>query len=235
MRLLVTLIASSIPDLEHQMRRRFEGKLEMKDEIANVNALPPVVLSDEQSERFREDIAPSFKERKEAERDSLEFSVSFFEKLSTLNAGSMAVAASIIVAVMLKAEPRPWWVTKTLHETLIIVGLLWLSLVCAIMHNYIATRVFSAVSDLAETEFVRKLTGYTVKMAKDMDSSSASAELWSQVKNSVREQQLKRERKAVELEQLLRRVVLWLSRVAIAAFIAAYSLTAWFLIRLWWV
>jgi len=207
----------------------------MMEEKNKVTELPPIVLTNEQSEKFIEDISPSLREKEEVERKSLEFSVSFFEKLATLNAGSIAVAASIIVAVLLKAEPRPWWVTKTLHETLVIVGLLWLSLICAILHNYTATRVFKAVSDLAEAEFVRKLTGYTVQMARDMDSSSASSELWSQVKKSVREQQLPTERRLVRVEQRLRKIIFGLSLVSIQAFIVAYSLVAWFLIRFWWV
>jgi hypothetical protein len=53
--------------------------------MSSTNANP---ASDEQMEKFIEDVTPALKEHEEEKRRSLEIHTGFFEKLSTLNAGS---------------------------------------------------------------------------------------------------------------------------------------------------
>jgi drug/metabolite transporter (DMT)-like permease len=73
------------------------------------------------------------KNSEEKRRRSLEVSAGFYEKLSALDAGSIAVAVSVGIALLGKSG------VGSIHSHLTwlawIAGLLWLSLVCSIGHN----------------------------------------------------------------------------------------------------
>lgn len=68
----------------------------------NPNPVPP-----ERMEKFIEEIKPSLKEHEQEKRKSLEISAGFFDKLAALNAGSIAVSASIILAICLSQKLDP--------------------------------------------------------------------------------------------------------------------------------
>ena len=66
-----------------------------------------------------------YKENQQEKRRVLELNAGFFEKLSALNAGSIAVAASIILAIVLKPDVPRLTARPVLHEILVVVALLW--------------------------------------------------------------------------------------------------------------
>ena len=67
-------------------------------------------LSPEQMDRFLAETREPLREREQEKRRSIEISTSFFEKLATLSAGSIAVAASITLATAVRKEASYDWV-----------------------------------------------------------------------------------------------------------------------------
>src|ERR1035438_3003082 len=80
----------------------------------------------------------AFKEVEKESRRSFEISASFFEKLSALDAASIAVAASAIIAIIIKPELNSClFFQQIVHVLIVIVLLLWASLIFSVLHNYI--------------------------------------------------------------------------------------------------
>jgi hypothetical protein len=119
-------------------------KARLNKRKAQTSAIEPVVddnvLTREQSERLLKVIEEHHKVQEDDNRRSLGISTGFFEKLATLDAGSIAVSASIIVAILLKPELRES-TRGIVDEIVVVVLLLWTSLFSSIVHNFVAVRV----------------------------------------------------------------------------------------------
>jgi hypothetical protein len=83
-------------------------------------------------------------------RRSLELSASFYEKLAALNAGSIAVAVSVGVALLGKAAPHSAFLHSNLNWLVAVAFFLWLSLICAIGHNALFIKVARLEAERAE-------------------------------------------------------------------------------------
>lgn len=189
-------------------------------------------LSPEQIEKFVHAIKAPLKEYEQEKRRSLEIVAGFFDKLAALSAGSIAVTASIVLAVLFKSEPRPPWVRVALHELLTIVGLLWLSLVLAILHNFLATVVARTAAKLSLAEFTWTLAEEGMAIIKETTPSEQSASV-RQAKDLLRKQFAPREVKLVSRSQGLYATVNVIGYAAIATFGVAFSLVPIYLFRLW--
>ena len=84
----------------------------------------PTPLSPEQTARFLEGAKELYTAHQQEKRRGLELNAGFFEKLSALSAGSIAVAASIILAIVLKSDVPRLAARPVLHEILIVAALL---------------------------------------------------------------------------------------------------------------
>jgi hypothetical protein len=176
--------------------------------------------------------ADEAKERSENEhRRSLELGASFYEKLATLDAGSIAVAVSVGIALLGKGESRTG---PTIHSNLswlaVITVLLWLSLVCAIGYN----SIFVKIARL-EAEQAKAWSGYLALTSAHAGSSPEVAEIvWKQITDSLR-QRITASAMNLHRTDIAVNRVMALGYVAVASFLLAYSLVLVCVLRLWWI
>jgi ABC-type multidrug transport system fused ATPase/permease subunit len=121
--------------------------------------------------------ADDAKEKFEKEhRRSLEVRASFFDKLSALDAGSIAVAVSVGIALLGRPESRISSMHSNLSWVAVIAFFLWVSLICAIGHNSIYVKIarLEAEQALASSKFRVLMSASSLAHAK---GSPKSAEL----------------------------------------------------------
>jgi hypothetical protein len=191
----------------------------------------PVLLSLEQMTRFQEGMKEPYKEHEQEKRRGLEINAGFFEKLSALNAGSIAVAASIILAI----EARPNVVRTVLHQILIVVALLGVSLLLGILHNFLAAVVAKVEAAYSETHLVVALTKLLLSiggMTSSIDDVTPS-QAASQVEDAVRSGLLPKQRRLAKATQILYPTAAVIGYLSMASFFAAYTLVMVYLLRLW--
>jgi hypothetical protein len=90
--------------------------------------------------RFEVAIEEPYKEHEKERRRSVEISAGFFDKLSTLSAASIAVSASIILAIAVKSDVHSGATQIVVRDLLTIAFLLWASLLLAIFHNFLGCK-----------------------------------------------------------------------------------------------
>jgi hypothetical protein len=189
-------------------------------------------VSPERLDKLLEEIKAPLREYEEEKRKSLEINSGFFEKLSALDAGSIAVCASIILAILSRSGVRPEWVPPTLHKLLIILGFLWLSLVFAVLHNFLAAIVAKISAALSEAQFTWTLAERAIATMRE-DSPDVENSVFRQVKDMLREQFAPRERKLVKNGQILHLAVSVVGYLSTFMFFVAFTLVPIFLFRLW--
>lgn len=210
---------------------RKNRKSNVRSTLAAANADAPPA-SQEQIDRLIQELKEPLKEHEEEKRKSLEINTGFFDKLSALSAGSIAVAASIVLAVVLKSEPRPEWFRTALHEVLTVVGLLWLSLVLAILHNFLATVFVNTEAKLSEAQLVWTMAERVMAIVAETAPAEQSEAL-RQFKPTFREQFLPRERKLAKRSLALYTIVRVVGYASMLVFVVAFSLVPLYLFRLW--
>jgi Trk-type K+ transport system membrane component len=201
-------------------------RLRQKGNATNDNLNP---VPAERMEKLIEELKPFLKEHEQEKRKSLEVSAGFFDKLAALNAGAIAVSASIILAILFKSEPRPEWFGIALHELLIVVGFLWLSFVLAILHNFLAAVVAKVAAASSEAEFVWTLTQSVISLSQEIEPDLEHA----QTKRLLRQQFIPRERRLVKASQALYPTVSIVGYISMLSFAIAFTLVPVFLFRLW--
>jgi hypothetical protein len=190
----------------------------------------PLPLSPEQMTRFQEGMKEPYKEHEQEKRRGLEINVGFFEKLSALNAGSIALAASIILAI----EARSNAVRTVLHQILIVVALLGASLLLGILHNFLAAVVAKLEAAYSETHLVVALTKLLLSSGREtvpIDDAAAS-QAASQVEDAVRSGLLPKQRRLAKAAQILYPAATVIGYLSTASFFAAYTLVMIYLLRL---
>jgi hypothetical protein len=86
--------------------------------------------------------ADEAKEKSEKEhRRSLEVRANFYDKLSALDAGSIAVTVSVGIALLGRSGSRIGSLHSNLSWLAVIAFFFWISLVCAIGHNSIFVKI----------------------------------------------------------------------------------------------
>jgi hypothetical protein len=189
-------------------------------------------LSSEQIEKFMQDIKGLLKQHEQEKRRSLEINAGFFDKLAALSAGSIAVATSIILAILFKSETRPPWVPTAVHESLSVVAFLWISLVLAILHNFLATRVGTTAAEQSEAELTWAMAEQATEISK-MTSPAIDGAVMTQAKDLLRKQFAPREVKLVKRSRALYATVSVFGYGSMCAFVVAFSLVPIYLFRLW--
>jgi len=162
-------------------------------------------------------------------RRSLELNSSFYDKLSALGAGSIAVAVSVGIALLGKSGLPISSVHSHLTWLLWITVLLWISLVCSIGHN----SMFVKIARL-EAERAKAWSLYLGLMAALAVSSGEVADLltkdiFGSLKKRIADAAMMEHR----IEQSEYRAMC-LGRIAVVSFLSAYTLVLICLILLWW-
>jgi len=105
-------------------------------------------------------------------RRSLEISAGFFDKLSVLNAGSIAVAASVTIAIIARPDLISSQFRSIVHGLVVIVFLLWASLICAVIRNFLSAIIAVFDAKYSDIEIVRRATRKGLAIARNNVSAN---------------------------------------------------------------
>src|ERR1019366_6558437 len=119
-------------------------------------------------------------------RRSLEQSASFYEKLAALNAGSIAVAVSVGVALLGKAAPHSAFLHSNLNWLVSVAFFLWFSLICAIGHNALFIKVAQLEADRAKewSNWIGLINASTMQSVTGTGDSEAAQMLATQISDT---------------------------------------------------
>ena len=117
--------------------------------------------------RFEAEVRAAYKEHEKESRRNLEIRTAFCATLSALGAGSIAVAASIGMALTAKPQLLSGSLHATAHGLVVITFFLWVSLVCAVMHNFLVVHIAKLESEYSGHEFVRTIIRRAFAMVRD--------------------------------------------------------------------
>jgi hypothetical protein len=175
--------------------------------------------------------ADEAKLRSETERRrSLEVRASFYDKLSALDAGSIAVTVSVGVALLGKPDSRFGSAHSHLTWLLWIAGFLWVSLICSVGHN----SIFVNIARL-EAENAKAWSNYLALLSAGVGATGEVAEILSKhIVDTLHQRIMDAAMNAHRTEQSAYRN-LYLGKIAVATFLMAYTLVMVAVIHLWWI
>lgn len=196
----------------------------MEDQISKIQA---EILSE---------LEPEFKsavEKHENEaRRSFEISSSFYEKLAALNAGSLAIAVSIGIAIVSKPELKSSPLFQYSHWLIVIIICFWVSLVCAAIHNFIVVGIAKLDADYAEIEFVRTIIRRGLAIVKERSSIADQSQI-DLLEEKAQEKPLREQQRNVKLKTRLKLLALFMGFTSMGVFLSAYTLVTVCAARLW--
>lgn len=207
-----------------------KGKLSERpkdNSVVEENSYP---ISPEQMSRFEDSIKEHYDKHEDERRRSIEIAQGFLEKLATLAAGSIAVAASILLAIVFKSDPSAL-LTLVIHETILVVVFLWVSLALSLWHNFLATQIAYVDADYSLIEFVWALTKETISISRE--NEPISEDTFKQLEKLLREQTIPERSKLVENKHRHYKTMRTIAVLAMVSFLIAYLLVGIFLFRLW--
>jgi hypothetical protein len=163
-------------------------------------------------------------------RRNLEVRAGFYDKLSALDAGSIAVAVSVGVALVSKADSRYGSVHSHLSWLLWIAGFLWVSLICSVGHN----SMFVTITGL-EAEHAKDWSNYLGLISAQAMSSGDTQEIVTKhILDTLHERIQKTALKLHHIDQSLYRAIA-LGKIAVWTFLIAYTLVMVAVLHLWWI
>lgn len=169
------------------------------------------------------------KRSKNEQRRSLEIRASFYERLSVLDAGSIAVAVSVGIALVSNSALHVGSMHAQLTWLVWIAIFLWVSLICSIEHN----SYFVKVTRL-EAEGAEAWSNYLGLIAASITASGDTAEIVSKhIADTLHDRIMKAALNSHHTEQSAYRA-LYLGKIAVASFLIAYTLVLVCVISLWW-
>jgi hypothetical protein len=166
------------------------------------------------------------------QRRNRELRLSFYEKLTALDAGSIAVAVSIGIALIGKSEPHGF-IHSNLSWLTAIASLFWASLVCALGHNYLFVRVSKL-----EVEQATAMSNFLALVSSHAECRAVgSVEVADAVAQAIIDSLSNRMKvdvvRATQIDRRLHQSSR-LGSIAVGAFLLAYSLILIEVIRIWW-
>jgi hypothetical protein len=189
--------------------------------------LPPLVLA----------VMDAYKEPQKEDRRSSEIRTSFYDKLAALDAGSIAVAASIGIALIAKPELRSASLHANASWLVVITIMFWVSLFCAITHNFLAVKIAELESAYSHDEFcktmVRKIVE-TIENNATAEEQSEADQADQVVKLTLGSFTLKQQHN-VKRRHFLHSCSTTLGYISMGSFLAAYTLVMARVVCLWWV
>jgi hypothetical protein len=182
--------------------------------------------------RFVEDVKGPSKEHESERRRSIEINAGFFEKISALSAGLMAVCASIILAIYGKPDIHSGSTQMVVHVLILIADFLGASFLLAILHNFLAAQVAKLDVAISDSEFQWILITKASSLVQETNPS-INDERMAQVEDAVREQMSPKQSKRVKRRESLYLFVNWAGYLSILAFGIAFALVLFYLHQLW--
>ena len=175
--------------------------------------------------------ADEAKEKSETERRrSLEVRASFHDKLSALDAGSIAVTVSVGIALLGKPDSHFGSAHSHLSWLLWIAGFLWISLICSVGHN----SMFVKAAGL-EAEQAKDWSNYLGLVSASAGASEKVAEIATKhILDTLHDRINKTALKMHHTDQSIYRAIV-LGKIAVATFLIAYTLVMVAVIHLWWI
>jgi len=165
-------------------------------------------------------------------RRSIDISVGFFDKLSALDGGSIALAASVIIALTAKPEFASGRVREIVHGLVVIVILLWASLICAVLHNFLSVRFSAHDAQYSEIDFNRTIIRNTLPIAKQIIPEIDNSVI-DQIEKNSQEESAANQKKIVDRKERLFPTVRIVRYISAGAFLVAYTLVVFYLFQLW--
>jgi hypothetical protein len=177
----------------------------------------------------------AIKEHQKEKRRSLEIRTSFYEKLSAINAASIAVAASIGIAMIAKPELQSPPLQANAHWLVGITVLLWASLVCAVIHNFAAVRIAELESTYSSYKMIKTIIhkGFTTVTATVNVTTPAEQSQIVQAENLIIEEYNLLQGKQARRIRFSQLCATTLGYISIASFLIAYTLVMARVVRLW--
>jgi hypothetical protein len=169
-------------------------------------------------------------------RRNLELRASFYDKLAALNAGSIAVAVSVGVALLGKAAPHSAFLHSNLNWLVAIAFFLWFSLICAIGHNALFIKVARLEAEKAEewSKWIGLINASTMQSITGTGDSEIVQTLVTQIGDTLHDRIQKAAMNQHRTEQTILRAMI-LGFGAVGAFLIAYTLVFACIIRIWWI
>lgn len=189
-------------------------------------------LTREQMKRFELEIAEPFKEHEREKRRGLEIGAGFYEKIATLSAGSMAVCASIILAITAKSDIHSGSNRIVVHYLILIANLFGAAFLLAVLHNFLAAQVVKLDVAISEAQFQRILLTKVGLFARESTPSINDATM-EQVEDALREQISPKQASRVRRRDFLYQCVNWTGYFSILAFGGTFALVLFYLHQLW--
>jgi hypothetical protein len=196
----------------------------MSDETVQI----PVALQD----RFEAEVRAAYKEHEKESRRNLEIRTAFCATLSALGAGSIAVAASIGMALTAKPQLLSGSLHATAHGLVVITIFLWVSLVCAVTHNFLVVHIAKLESEYSGHEFVRVIIRRALAMVRDGGAAESLVHL-DRLTDDAQVQPLSQQQQTVRRREFLHPCATVSAYVSMGSFLAAYTLVAFYVLRLW--
>jgi hypothetical protein len=178
-------------------------------------------------------VKEAYKEHEKEFRRSVEISTGFYEKLSALDAGSIAAAVSIGIALIVRSQLQPGSLHAIAHWLVVIVFSLWLSLVCAVIHNYAVVDIAKLEAAYSEDEFTRTIVRRSLAMVRG--DSAEHESLIDQLEERAQQEPRQQQQHNVKRRQTQHRCVTILGYFSMGSFLAAYTLVMVCVVRLWWI
>ncbi|HUB17050.1 MAG TPA: hypothetical protein VL990_00345 [Acidobacteriaceae bacterium] len=153
-----------------------------------------------------------------------------------LDAGSIAIAASVGVALVARATPPTEIVRSLSHWLVCIIFTFLFSLVLGVAHNLIAVWIVQVDTYMDELEFVRKLMGQYWNLIGAAihytDPNLSSSDILEKIRSDEMHRQ-KRQRRTLTVKELLREALPVAGYGSILFFATSYVLVAICTLRLW--
>ena len=156
-------------------------------------------------------------ERESVFRRSIEVSGSFYEKLSALDAGSIAVAVSVGAAFVAK----PPFNIELAHWLVAIILCFWASLVCAVVHNFLVVRIAQSEKDITNANALERLYQFSTDVLAELDAPEAAT---SEDEQSRRETMTRKVRRLYEGRDRKRDAAGSLGYFSLGLFLLGYTL-----------
>jgi hypothetical protein len=199
-------------------------RLSMNDETVEIPAA--------QQETFKTEVQAAYKEHEEESRRSLGISTGFYEKLSVLDAGSIAVSASIGIALIAKPQLQSSSLHAATRWLAVITISLWLSLVCAVLHNFVAVAIAKLESAYSHVELVRTIIR---RGLATLNTNPALIQPLGQVGAAAQEEPILQQQQIMKRRLFLNPCLTALGYASMGSFVAAYTLVMVCVVRLWWI
>jgi hypothetical protein len=181
------------------------------------------------------EVIVAYKEYEKELRRSFEISAGFIDKVSALDAGSIALAASVIIAITAKSDLPPYLLCRMhqiVHGLVVIVFLLLVSLVLTVLHHFLVVHIARLDAKYSEIEFPRRMMRSGLAIVRDNAPTNDKA-LVDQLEKSQDDESFKEQVRIVKKRKFWHKWADAFGYTSTSLFLVAYAAVAFYLLKLW--